>query len=222
MINGRGGLHDPDSGILIETVTKNEQQMLPFTFSFSGTVTAPDTPSGATNGLTGTIYTYLTGGAISDTGDPLQYLLDWGDGSNSGWLPVGQLSASKSWSSIGTYMVRAQARCANDTLVLSPWSGTLSVTITQQTAPSPPTNVQASDGAYVDKVKVTWAASSGATSYTVHRSTSRRGTKVAIGTTSGTSYDDTTASAGRTYYYWVTGTNVYGASGFSAYDTGYR
>jgi cellulose 1,4-beta-cellobiosidase len=88
--------------------------------------------------------------------------------------------------------------------------------------PSVPTNVQASDGTYVDKVKVTWTASSGATSYTVHRATSRRGTKVAIGTTSGTSYDDTTASAGRTYYYWVTGTNVYGASGFSAYDTGYR
>jgi hypothetical protein len=222
MINGRGGLHDPDSGILIETVTKNEQQMLPFTFSFSETVSAPDTPSGAINGLTGTTYTYVTGGAISNTGDPLQYLLDWGDGSNSGWLPIGQSSASKSWTSTGTYMVRAQARCANDTLLLSPWSGTLSVTINHQAAPSPPTNVQASDGTYVDKVQVTWTASSGATSYGVYRAASRRGTKVAIGTTSDTTFDDTTASVGRTYYYWVIGTNVYGASGFSAYDTGYR
>jgi hypothetical protein len=167
IINGRGGLYDPDSGILIETVTKNEQQMIPFTFTFSETVSAPDTPSGATNGLTGTIYTYVTGGAISNTDDPLQYLLDWGDGSNSGWLPIGQSSASKSWTSTGTYIVRAQARCANHTLVLSPWSGTLSVTINHQTAPSPPTNVQASDGTYVDKVQVTWTASSGATSYAV-------------------------------------------------------
>jgi len=222
IINGRGGLYDPDSGILIETVTKNEQQMLPFTFTFSETVSAPDTPSGATNGLTGTFYTYITGGAISNTGDPLQYLLDWGDGSNSGWLPVGQSSASKSWTSTGTYIVRAQARCANHTLVLSPWSGTLSVTINHQTAPSPPTNVQASDGTYLDKVQVTWIASSGATSYAVYRAASRRGTKVAIGTTSDTTYDDTTASVGRTYYYYVKASNSNGASGLSAYNTGYR
>jgi len=84
-------------------------------------------------------------------------------------------------------------------------------------------NVQASDGTFTDRIRITWAASTWATSYTVYRatSTSRRATKVAIGTTTDTSYDDTTASAGVTYYY-VTATNAYGESGFSTYDTGYR
>jgi len=35
--------------------------------------------------------------------------------------------------------------------------------------PSVPTNVQASDGTYMDKVKVTWGVSATATSYTVYR-----------------------------------------------------
>jgi fibronectin type 3 domain-containing protein len=76
----------------------------------------------------------------------------------------------------------------------------------------------------MDKVQVTWAASPWATSYTVYRATSnsRRATKVAIGSTSATTYDDTTASVGVTYYYYVKASNSYGTSGYSAYDTGYR
>jgi uncharacterized protein (DUF362 family) len=222
IINGGGGLYDPDSGILIETVTKNEQEMLPLIFTFSETVSAPYIPQGPNNGLTGTIYTYITGGAISETGHPVQYSFDWGDGTNSGWLPVGTTSAKKSWTSLGTYNVRAQARCANHTSFLSSWSEPLPVTI--NSPPSPPTNVQASDGSYMEKVQVTWTASSGATSYTVYRATStlRRATKVAIVTTSNTTYDDTTASVGRSYYYWVKASNSYGTSGFSAYNKGYR
>jgi hypothetical protein len=222
IINGRGGLYDPDSGILIETVTKSEQQIFPYTFTFSETITAPNTPSGTTDALPGTIYTYVTGGAISNAGHPLQYLLDWGDGSNSEWLPVGQSSASKSWTSTGIYSVRAQARCANHTSLLSPWSETLLVTVNQQIIPSPPTNVQASDGTYMDKVQVTWTASSGANSYIVYRATSKRGSKTTLGTTSNTTYDDTTASVGRTYYYYVKASNSNGTSELSAYNTGYR
>ena len=90
--------------------------------------------------------------------------------------------------------------------------------------PSPPINIQASDGTYMDKVKVTWTASPEATSYTIYRATSnsRRATKVTVGTTSDTTYDDTTASIMKTYYYYITATNSYGTSGYSAYDTGYR
>jgi fibronectin type 3 domain-containing protein len=90
--------------------------------------------------------------------------------------------------------------------------------------PPPPTNVQATDGTYTDKVQITWTASPDATSYTIYRatSTSRRASKVAIGTASETNYDDSTALAGKTYYYYVTASNTYGTSGFSAYDTGYR
>ena len=90
--------------------------------------------------------------------------------------------------------------------------------------PPSPTNVIASDGTDPGKVQVTWTASLWATSYTIYRatSTSRRATKVAIGTATGTTYDDTTASAGVTYYYYVTASNSYGTSGLSAYNTGYR
>jgi len=90
--------------------------------------------------------------------------------------------------------------------------------------PPPPTNVSASDGTYVDRVEVTWAASSGATSYTVYRAASLGvlAKKTILGTTSGTSFNDTTAIAGRTYYYWVRASNTYGTSSFSAYNAGKR
>jgi hypothetical protein len=88
--------------------------------------------------------------------------------------------------------------------------------------PSAPTGVSASDGAYSDRVRVTWNSSSGATSYHVHRATTAGGTKTDLGSTAGTSFDDFTATPGTTYYYWVTACNDDGCSDFSAYDTGYR
>jgi len=96
------------------------------------------------------------------------------------------------------------------------------VSISGGTAPSAPTNVSASDGTYTDKVRITWSASSGATSYDVYRATSSGGTKTKIGTPSTTLYDDTSASVGTTYYYWVTAKNTWGTSGYSSYNTGYR
>lgn len=90
--------------------------------------------------------------------------------------------------------------------------------------PSPPTNVLASDGTYLDNVEVTWSASSVATSYTVYRTKSlrRRAKKAVLGTASGTSFNDSTATPGKTYYYWVKASNAYGISDFSTYDAGYR
>jgi len=91
-------------------------------------------------------------------------------------------------------------------------------------SPPPPANVSASDGTYPDRVEVTWAPSSGATSYTVYRAASltRWAAKTSLGTTSGTSFNDTTATPGTTYYYWVKASNTYGTSDFSSYDAGYR
>ena len=87
--------------------------------------------------------------------------------------------------------------------------------------PSPPTNVLASDGTYTDKVQVTWTASAMATSYTVYRSSYPYTFFAAsLGTTSGTVFDDTTATPGVKYYYWVKASNSFGTSNFSAYDAG--
>ena len=102
------------------------------------TISSPSTPTGPTSGTTGTSYSYSTGGSTSNLGHSVQYQFDWGDGSNSGWLPVGTTSASHPWSSAGNYPVKTQARCTTDTSVVSSWSGALSVTISQ--APPPPTS----------------------------------------------------------------------------------
>ena len=87
-----------------------------------------------------------------------------------------------------------------------------------------PTGVSASDGTYCDKVRVSWSAVSGATSYKVYRSTSNTQCPeppLASGVT-GTQYDDTTATPGTTYYYSVKATNECGDSGCSSTDSGYR
>ena len=92
-------------------------------------VSTPPLLTGASSGTINASYTYSISGSSSNYGHPVQYLFDWGDGTNSAWLPVGQASASKSWRSHGTYSVKAQARCSTDTSVVSGWSSGLSVTI---------------------------------------------------------------------------------------------
>ncbi|MGI6087130.1 MAG: fibronectin type III domain-containing protein [Kiritimatiellia bacterium] len=88
--------------------------------------------------------------------------------------------------------------------------------------PAAPTGVGASDGVYTDKVRVTWKASAGATSYVIYRHTINKPSAAArLGTSATTSYDDKTAKTELTYYYWVKALNESGASGFSAFDTGY-
>ncbi len=109
-------------------------------------VSAPAVPTGPTSGSIGEIYSYLTGGAFSDNGDPIEYQFDWGDGSTSGWLPIGTLSAGKAWTDPGTYIVKAQARCSIHTDIISNWSPGIGVTISTLPPsgdtiliPSPPT-----------------------------------------------------------------------------------
>jgi hypothetical protein len=65
-------------------------------------------------------------------------------------------------------------------------------------------------------VTVTWTASNNATGYTIYRSTTPNGTFSSIGSASGTSFTDTTANNGQTYYYEVVAT---GATGSSAAST---
>jgi len=87
---------------------------------------------------------------------------------------------------------------------------------------SPPTNLQASDGTDTDKVLVSWSASNGATSYKVYRATSATGTKSLLGSPTGTSFNDTTATPGVTYTYWVVAYRGTSYSGYSASNTGWR
>jgi hypothetical protein len=102
-------------------------------------------------------------------------------------------------------------------------SNTATITVIPAVPPSPPTNILASDGTYVDKVQVTWSASLGATSYQVYRSKSSDAgaTKTLLGTTIETLFNDTTAVPMKTYFYWVKASNASGTRKFSAPDKGY-
>ena len=97
------------------------------------TVSIPNVPSGPTSGTTGISYSYTTGGSTSSYGHSVEYQFDWkGDGSDLS--PWGSATQSKTWATPGTYNVRARARCATDTSVVSGWSSGLSTVISSSTA----------------------------------------------------------------------------------------
>lgn len=68
---------------------------------------------------------------------------------------------------------------------------------------SAPENIAASDGAYPDKVRITWSAVSYAGMYSVYRSDAEEGTFSSIGTSVTTSFDDTSVTDSTVYYYKV-------------------
>ena len=66
------------------------------------------------------------------------------------------------------------------------------------------TQVKASNVASSGKIKLTWDAVEGAVQYKIYRATKKDGTYKVMYTTSGTSYTNTKAAAGKYYYYYVT------------------
>jgi lysyl endopeptidase len=83
------------------------------------------------------------------------------------------------------------------------------------TPPAAPTGVTAS-GASQTQANVSWNAVSGATSYTVLRSTTSGGPYSSVGTSTTTSFANTGLSCNTTYYYVVTASNGSCSSGNSA------
>ena len=97
-------------------------------------VSAPNPPTGPTQGEPGEGLAYSAGGASSTCGHAVQVQFDWGDGSFSSW---GSGNDSHSFAE-GSYCVKARARCATHTSIESSWSDCLNVTISLQEAVSPP------------------------------------------------------------------------------------
>ena len=83
-------------------------------------------------------------------------------------------------------------------------------------APLAPSGVSATDGTYCDKVQVRWNAVSGADYYKVYRNSNQIG-----GDISGTTFDDTSATAGSAHSYTVRAHNECGDSASSGSDIGY-
>ena len=84
----------------------------------------------------------------------------------------------------------------------------------QAQKPSAPV-VKIGNSASSGKPQLTWNAVSGATSYKVYRATSQNGTYSLLGTVTTTSYTNTGAKAGTTYWYKVKAVNSAGESAYS-------
>ena len=135
----------------------------------------------------------------------------------SGYSLLGTVTAT-SYTNTGakagtTYYYRVKA--CNDA-GLSPYSNIVSgkVKTVAQQKPSAPV-VKIGHSAASGKPMLTWNAVSGATSYKVYRATSQNGTYSLLGTVTTTSYTNTGAKAGTTYYYKVKAVNSAGESAYS-------
>ena len=114
-------------------VTINMQQNRTVTANFTSggeTVSTPDTPAGPSTGIPGENLDFTTGGSTSSLGHTVEYQFDWGDGNSSSW---GNSDGTHSYNNTGSYQVRARARCADHTGVISGWSGSKTVNISEST-----------------------------------------------------------------------------------------
>ncbi len=111
-----------------------------------------------------------------------------------------------------TYYYRVKA--CNDA-GLSPYSNIVSGQVKTVTPKPAAPVVKIGHSAASGKPMLTWNAVSGATSYKVYRATSQNGTYSLLGTVTATSYTNTGAKAGVTYYYKVKAVNSAGESAYS-------
>ncbi len=148
------------------------------------------------------------------------------------WQAAGTILSSPSISSNGTIYVGASDgnvyafTGTGGGLAESPWPKFRQNRENTGFLFSGPTNIACSEGVYADRVRVAWAAPialGGATGYEVWRNTSNDiASADNLGTAAGLVYDDATAVAGVTYYYWVRATNEAWISRFGTPDYGYR
>jgi|GEM_PF-5621447 len=112
------------------------------------TVSAPPAPSGPSEGEVGQTLTFsLPYGITCNQGHPVDYQFDWGDGTSTGWGPLGPVAPSHAWAQPGTYHVKARARCTKDPHVVSAWSAPKTVTIRKALTLFPKQDVTVKSGA---------------------------------------------------------------------------
>ena len=134
----------------------------------------------------------------------------------SGYSLLGTVTAT-SYTNTGakagtTYYYRVKA--VNDA-GLSPYSNVVSGQVKSVTPKPAAPVVKIGNSASSGKPMLTWNAVSGATSYKVYRATSQNGTYSLLGTVTATSYTNTGAKAGTTYWYKVKAVNSAGESAYS-------
>ncbi len=86
-----------------------------------------------------------------------------------------------------------------------------------------PATFNATDGAFADKVRLTWKAVPGAAAYEILRGLADHPNRaLSIGRAKALAFDDVTAEPGKEYNYWVRGINDSGAGALSAGTQGHR
>jgi len=70
---------------------------------------------------------YYASGGISSLGHATEVRIDWGDGTQTDWMPESSMT-SKTWTTIGTYDLTRQGRCAAHPEVISEWSDPIVIT----------------------------------------------------------------------------------------------
>lgn len=89
--------------------------------------------------------------------------------------------------------------------------------------PPAPTDVQASDGSFTDRIRVTWNPPFGANTYQIFRSLSADGSdRTQVGASVTPLFEDTSVDANIPHYFWIKAVNPSGISDFSLADSGYR
>ena len=186
-------------------------------YEFSGTTTQPPAaPSGlaATTASSSQINLAWTDNATDETGFRIEQAVGTGTfaevavvGANVTSYQAAGLSPSTAYS----FRVRAYNGAGT-----SAYSNTASATTQAGTVqvPAAPTSVTATAGNA--QVALSWAASSGATSYNVKRATVSGGPYTTVGTAATTSFSNTGLTNGTTYFYVVTALNSAGESASSA------
>ncbi|MBX3382889.1 MAG: hypothetical protein KF864_05210 [Phycisphaeraceae bacterium] len=95
------------------------------------------------------------------------------------------------------------------------------ITVQACLAPSTPSNLQTNPTC--SNIGLTWNSVSGVSNYRVYRNTTNSsGSATQIASPSGTSYTDSSAVAGTTYFYWVRSENACTLSGYSSSASGAR
>ena len=96
--------------------------------------------TGPTTGILNVMYTY-TVNTTEPEGEDVYYFIDWGDGTNTGWLgphsPGTPTTAQKSWNATATYTVKTMAKDIHG--VTSEWSDPILVSIISDSPPNTPT-----------------------------------------------------------------------------------
>jgi GH25 family lysozyme M1 (1,4-beta-N-acetylmuramidase) len=226
-----GGASDPftiklDNGTSgyktgLVSIATNDSNENPFTFKLVGIV-QPKAPS--TLVVTANSNNSVTLG-WTDVSDESQFEIERKTGSNGVYAQIGTAAAdattytdTSNLSPNTTYYYRVRDSVIST--IFSAYSNEISTT----TLTDAPAGVAATDGTRSDAVQVTWLAVSGATGYSIWRSsTSNSDDAVQIGTATGLLYDDTAVAGDTVANYWVRAINSASQpSAFSNSDSGYR